>query len=175
MHISLRTHDALPAPEFERRGGRWEPHIHWIVPTHDEIESTFVQALLDKYASKVEAYSILPCLDGDTFCVELQFHDESVGDRCRTEYMRGFGKSGCVPKQKQARSQKAKKRLSSHRMYRLPDGELFFYFAKWDRHGNLVGKVHDDREGHLRNKIIHRSVLEEAELIPKGEEPWVIA
>ena len=54
MHISLRTHDALSAPDFERKGGRWAPHIHWIVPTCDDIESTFVQSLLDKYATDLE-------------------------------------------------------------------------------------------------------------------------
>lgn len=176
MAITLQIDTAITAQEFERRGGKWQPHIHWIVPTHDEIEANFVQALLDKYAADVESYSILPYLDDDTYCIELQFHDESVAERCRTEYIRGFGKGGCVPKQKQkqAPSKKAKKRLYTNRMYRLPDGEYFFYYEKWDHHGNLVGKVYDEIEGHLRNKILHRSVLEESVLIPKGEEPWVL-
>lgn len=178
MHISLRTHDALSAPDFERKGGRWAPHIHWIVPTCDDIESTFVQSLLDKYATDLEAYSILPVFDNDTFCVELQFHDESVGERCRTEYIRAFLKGGVVvARKKQAREglpTNARKRLFSHRMYRLPNGEMFFYYAKWDFHGNLVGKVYDEIEGNLRKKIIHRSVLEEAELVPRGKEPWVL-
>lgn len=59
-------------------------------------------------------------------------------------------------------------------MYRLPDGELFWYYALWDRHGNLIGKVYDSLNDCLRNEIVHRSVLESAELIPKGEEPWIL-
>lgn len=174
MPISLRTNHALTASEFERRGGDWNPQIHWIVPTNDEAVSTLVQSLLDKHATSIEAYSILLCFDNDTCSIELQFHDESVGERCQQQYIRGFRKGGCIPKQKQAQAKGAKKRVYSNRMYRLPDGECFFYFAKWDRHGNLVGKVLDDIEGHLRNKIVHRSILENSVLIPKGDEPWVL-
>lgn len=174
MAITFQIDTAITAEEFERRGGEWQPHTHWIVPTHDEIVAEFVQSLLDKYAADVQAYAVSRILDGDTYCVELQFHDDAIGEHCDREYKRGFSKGGVVPKQKQARSKKTKKRLYSHRMYRLPDGELFFYFAKWDGHGNLVGKVYDEIEDNLRNKIVHRSVLEESVLIPKGEEPWVL-
>src|SRR5690606_34969106 len=72
-------------------------------------------------------------------------------------------------------TKKTSKRLYLYRMYRLPDGEYFFYFGKWDSHGKLIGKVYDGSVDHLLNKIVHRSLLEESELIPKGEEPWVMA
>lgn len=174
MPVVFQFQDALSAPEFEKRGGKWNPHVHWIVPTNDEIEADFVQGLLDKYSKHVEAYFIQSVFDPETFCVELQFRDEEVAENCRKEYMRGFGKGGAVPKAKQALPKKAKKRLYKNRMYRLPDGQLFWYYALWDHHGNLIGKIKDELAGCLCNKIIHRSVLEEAEMLPKGEEPWIL-
>lgn len=173
MPVSFQFHDALSAPDFERQGGKWDPHVHWILPTNDEIEADFVQRLLNKYCEHVEAYFIHPVFDNDTFSVELQFCDQEIGKRCHREYMRGFGKGGAVPKAKQARPNKAKKRLYKNRMYRLPDGEMFWYYALWDHHGSLMGKIYDGINDRLQNKIVHRSVLESAELIPKGEEPWV--
>lgn len=172
MTISFKVHSALDAAEFVRRGGVWEPDIHIVVPVGDEIEAQFVQSVLDKYASHVETYAIGPCLDADTFSVELQFQDKAIAGQCRAEYRRGFGKGGVVPKAKQTRPQKAKKRLHKHRMYQLQDGELFWYYAKWDNHGNLVGKIYDPQDDRLHNKVIHRSVLEQAELVQKGDEPW---
>jgi hypothetical protein len=99
------------------------------------------------------------------------------------EYQAGFGKGGYVPKKKQALNVKSgpgpRKRLFKNRMYRLPSGQFFWYYALWDGHGNLVGKVEvldRPRRGGvpLGNKIIHRSALEEAELIPRGQEPWAL-
>lgn len=174
MTITFHIHDALSAPEFERRGGKWSPQIHLTVPTHDEIEAQFVQGLLDKYSEHVEAYFIAPVFDGQTYSVELQFRDDDVADRCAKEYRSGFGKGGAVPRAKQAKPKKATKRLLKNRMYRLPDGELFWFYAKWDGHGNLMGKICDPLEDCLHNKVVHRSVLESAEMIPKGEEPWVL-
>ena len=174
MTVSFKFQNAVNAPEFERRGNEWNPHVHWVVPTHDEIESGFVQKLLDEYSEHVEAFFITSVFDDQTLSVELQFRDDEIGERCHKEYMQGFGKGGVVALAKKAMQKKATKRLYKDRMYRLPDGEMFLYYALWDSHGNLVGKVAaaNDR---LENRIVHRSVLEQCECIPKGEEPWTIA
>lgn len=174
MALILPTRNALSAPEFERRGGEWEPHVHWIVPTHEPIEADFVQRLLDKYASDVEAYFAGPIFDEQTFCIELQFRDDDVGKRCSQEYLRAFRKGGEVVKAKQAMATKPKKRLYRRRMYRLPDGELYWYSMKFDGHGNLSGTVYNALEGEFEKKVVHRSVLEESDLIPKGKEPWAM-
>src|SRR5690606_4746785 len=76
---------------------------------------------------------------------------------------------------------KAKKRLYKHRMYILPDGTKFLYLSKWDHHGNLLGKVladagctvNDDGAIPLDNKIVHRSVVEQAALVPRGQERFI--
>jgi len=172
MPVCLKIKNALDAAEFTRRGGEWNPDVHIIVPNADEAESLFVQDLLDKNATDIESYAVAPCLGPDVFSVELQFRNKSVGNEFRKAYRRGFGKGGVVPKAKQTKSRAAKRRLPTHRMYKLRDGEFFWYFAKWDSHGNVVGKIYDPLADCLENKVVHRSVLEEAELVPKGEEPW---
>lgn len=174
MALKLPTGNALSATEFERRGGEWNPHVHWIVPTHEPIEASFVQRLIDEFASEVEAYSALPIFRKETFCIELQFRDDDVGKRCSQKYLRAFRKGGEVVKTKQALATKPKKRLYRNRMYRLPDGELFWYFMKYDGHGFLSGWVYNSLEDELETKVVHRSVLEQAELIRKGKEPWAM-
>lgn len=175
MAISFKSGNATDADSFVRRGGEWSPDIHWIVPTLDHIEADFVQQLLDKCASEVEVYAILPFLDSDTFSVELQFRNKSVADQCRAEYQKGFAKGGCVPKAKKAKPSTSRRRIFKNRMYRLGDGEFFWYFEKWDHHGNVIGKIYDPLDARLQNKIVHRSLLEDAELVPSGEEPWTPA
>ena len=84
------------------------------------------------------------------------------------------GKGGAVATMKKS----AVKRLLRNRMYILLDGTEFFYYARWDGHGNLIGKAltdvgfSPDEEGGipLENKIIHRSIVEEGHLVPVGNE-----
>jgi len=86
-------------------------------------------------------------------------------------------KTASVTKKKAA-SVKSRKRLYRNRMYILPDGTEFYYFARWDNHGNLVGKsLTEDgfslnEEGYLPvvSKIVHRSIVEEGDLVPLGNE-----
>ena len=141
--------------------------------------------MLDKYAEKVIAYHIEPVLTEGTFSIELQFaatpQGRAAARECLKECRRGHGKGGYVPQKKRQLNVTAKcsrrPRLQKNRMYRLRSGQLFWYFGLWDGHGNLVGKVVSDDQPFddgvpLENKIIHRSELEQAELIPKGKEPW---
>jgi hypothetical protein len=169
--LCLRTHDAVTAPELERGGGTWKPDTHWIVPLEEDIEREFVQSLLDKYASHLEAYSI--CKTLGAYCIELQFHDKELGEKCNTAYMKAFRKNGVVTNAKKALNTKPTKRIYKDRMYKLPDGKLFWYYATWDGHGNVVGRVEDENSDLLIKKVIHRSVVEDATLLRKGEEPWV--
>jgi hypothetical protein len=74
---------------------------------------------------------------------------------------------------KNGKRTKRRRRLLKHRMYRCGDGEYFWYFTKWDGEGNVVGKVYDPRYDCLRNKVVHRSLLEDAQLVGIGDEPWV--
>jgi hypothetical protein len=74
-------------------------------------------------------------------------------------------------------------------MYILPDGTEFFLFAKWDRHGNRMGKVLADKTikykngqespdlsdsqcESLDNHIVSETVLRDCLCLPKGWERW---
>ena len=169
--LRLNTFDAVTAPELEELGGTWKPNTHWIVPVEEDIERNFVQSLLDKYAPHLEAYFI--CEAVGSYCIELQFCDSDVGTQCNTEYLKAFRKNGVVTNAKKALDSKPTKRIYKNRMYALPDRTLYWYYAKWDGHGNVVGKVYDSLTGCLENKVVHRSVLEQSMLLRKGTEPWV--
>lgn len=170
--FELKNDQALDADTFVRRGGHWQPHTHWVVSLAEENEARFVQSLLDKYADHVETYAFSPWSD-DTFVIELQFLETQIGERCNDEYLKAFRKGGVITNLKKSMKRQATRRLYKHRMYRLPDGELFWYYALWDGYGNLIGKVYDTTTGHLRNKVVNRTVLEESDLIPAGQEPWL--
>jgi len=60
-------------------------------------------------------------------------------------------------------------------MYRLPDGEHFVFFGKWDAKTLLWGNVHDPVEDRLVIRIVQRSVLEQSALVPTKKEPWKCA
>ena len=175
--ISLKTGTAVHASELE---DKWAPQCHWIVQPGEPIEAEFVQSLLDKYGPQVKAYAISQF--GTSFCVELQFRDSTIGEQCNPEYVKGWRKGGTVATKKKAANGKSKKRLPCKRMYVLPDGTEFFYYARWDGHGNLIGKVltdaglSPDESGFVRleNKIVHRSVVENGILVPKGQERFRI-
>lgn len=176
--ITLKTGSAVHASHLQEK---WNPHCHWIVQSGEPIEAEFIQRLLDKYGPELKAYAINPCFGG-THCVELQFADSVVGKQCNQEYVRGWRKGGAVATKKKAVNSKARKRLPHSRMYILPDGTEFFYYARWDSHGNLIGKVlteagfepNNDGFTPLENRIVHRSVVEQGSLVPKGEERfWV--
>jgi len=177
----------VTAQEFETQGNYFSPDIHIIETPDDAAASEWTQYILDKYVDAVVAYHIAPMLGGFTFSIELQFAATADGRAtardCLKEYRSGFRKGGVVPRKKKLSKDVAaterKTRLFMHRMYRLPDGQFFWYFARWDRHGNLIGKVESIDQPHqggipLENRIIHRSDLEKAKLIPKGEEPWTL-
>lgn len=178
---------ALTADEFERQGRHFDSDIHIIETPADSASAEWIQHILDKYAAKVIAYYIAPVFGGGTFVVELQFaaspEGRAVAEECLKEYRRGFRKGGQVPKKKKELNAKRapgrRKQLLKHRMYRLSDGQFFWYYALWDGHGNVLGKVEvmgqPSKDGvPLTNKIVHRSELEAAELIPKGAEPWTL-
>lgn len=120
--LRLHTYDAVTAPEFERRGCRWRPDTHWIVPVEEDIEQEFVQSLLDKYAPHLEAYFIYEAVG--SYFIELQFCDSDIGTQCDTEYLKAFRKNGVVTNAKKARNSKPTKRLYKNRMYALPDRTL---------------------------------------------------
>lgn len=176
--ISLKTDSAVHMSNLK---GHWKPDCHWIVQPGEPIEAEFVQGLLDKYASEVRAYAI-SMIGGGVYCVALQFADPAVGERCNLEYRRGWRKGGGVAAKKKAANGHTKKRLPQNRMYILPDGTEFFYYGRWDQHGNLIGKVLTDvgyvvnKQGFipLENKIVHRSVVEQGTLVPKGKERFGI-
>lgn len=185
--LSFRSASAVTAEVFESQGNGFEPDIHIVVSTADEADSEWTQTILDKYAGAVIAYYVQPVFDQNTFSIELQFASTSEGRetarRCLSEYKSGFRRGGFVPKKKQQANINVltgrRRRLLTNRMYRLENGLYFWYFAKWDRHGNLCGKVDAccprGEDGHisLENKVVHRSELERAVLIPRGEEPWL--
>ena len=171
--ISLTTGSAVHARELTED---WKPQCHWIVQPGEPIEAEFVQGLLDKYGPEVKAYAITEF--GDSFCVELQFTDPAIGEQCNLDYVRGWRKGGKVALKKKAANSNSRKRLFRNRMYILPDGTDFFYYARWDGHGNLIGKVlteagtSPDEEGyiHFENMIVHRSIVEQGSLVPRGHE-----
>lgn len=175
--IALKTGNAVHASQLR---DQFEPQCHWMLQPGEPIEAEFVQGILDKYGPAVKAYSIMQI--GSSYCVELQFADPVVGEQCNREYVRGWRKGGVVATKKKAANGKARQRLLCHRMYILPDGTEFFYYARWDGHGNLIGKVladtrfsPDSPEGvPLQNRIVHRSVVEKGVLVPKGEERFSI-
>lgn len=105
-----------------------------------------------------------------------------MGKQCNQEYVRGWRKGGAVATKKKAAHLKSQKRLFRNRMYILPDGTEFFYYARWDGHGNLIGMALTDvgfspnEEGGipLENKVVHRSIVERGALVPTGNERfWV--
>lgn len=65
-----------------------------------------------------------------------------------------------------------RKRIYTLRMYRLPDGTLFFNAGLFDRSGNHWGHIRHITEDRLIFKVYPRSLLEESELIPWDQEPW---
>ena len=176
---------AVTAEVFVRQGNDFNPDIHIVATPGDTVAAEWTQRIINKYADMVRVYEIGSMFGTNTFVIELQFaatpEGRAVAQECLREYRRGFGKGGYVPLKKKALNARAKgekkNRLLKNRMYRLPDGQFYWYFGLWDGHGNLVGKVAaadpPSADGILlENKIIHRSQLEEAVLIPKGEEPW---
>jgi hypothetical protein len=169
--ITFKVGDALEAEKFEELGGVWNPDTHWIITPGEPIEAAYVQKVLDSFAEHIEAYAYAETFPG-SYCLELQFSDKAIAKACNQEYVKGWRKGGAVAKAKQAKREKAKKRLPKNRMYRLPDKTEFLYFGLWDGHGNLWGNTIDYETNRLTNKIVHRSMLEESELIPNGEEPW---
>lgn len=175
--ITLKTGSAVHATQLT---DEWKPQCHWIVQSGEPIEAEFVQNLLDKYGAQLKAYAVTPF--GSSHCVELQFVDSGVGEQCNQEYVRGWGKGGAVATKEKSASVKSRKRLLRNRMYILPDGTEFFYYARWDGHGNLIGKTltdvgfSPDEEGYipLEDRIVHRSIAEEGDLVPVGNERfWV--
>ncbi len=185
--LTFRSARAMAAKQFESQGNCFSPDIHIIASPDDTTAVEWTQQVLNKYADKVIAYHITPAVLGLAFSIELQFDSTPEGRatarECRREYTRWFGKGGVVARRKkQANAEPRsgrKPRLFVNRMYRLADGQLLWYFGRWDRYGNLVGKVESSdrpRQGHvpLENKIVNRSELEKAELIPRGEEPWTL-
>lgn len=179
---------AVTAEDFGRNGNSFAPDLHIIVMPEDVAAAEWTQHILDKYADKAIAYSVGPVFGNDTFVIELQFADTPAGrataKECVKEYKSGFRKGGDVARRKKeanARKDAGRRpRLLKHRMYLLPDGQYFWYFARCDHHGNVAGKVESvdrprDSDGSvwLENRIVHRSVLEQSQLIPKGQEPWV--
>lgn len=183
--LTFRPSNAVTAEQYERQGNTFEPEIHIGESLNDTIACEWTQHILDKYADEVVAYHIA-WMPGDSgISIELQFAATPAGeatlDECLTEYQSGFGKGGYVVKKKQAisKSETHKKvRLLRNRIYRLPSGQYFWYFGRWDRHGNVAGKVEsldrprEKRVVHLEDKIIRRVELENATLIPKDKEPW---
>lgn len=183
--LTFRPKNAVTAEQYESQGNTFDSDIHIIECPDDAISSEWTQHILDKYADEVVAYYIAPMLGDLGFSIELQFARTPAGRttarECRKEYLGGFRKGGYVPTRKQAisKSEAHKKvRLLMNRMYRLPSGQYFWYYGKWDGHGNLIGKVESiDRPRQndgipLENKIVRRTELEQATLIPKGDEPW---
>lgn len=65
-----------------------------------------------------------------------------------------------------------RKRIYKLRMYRLPDGTLFFNAGKFDGQGHYWGHIHHAIEDRLIFKVFHRSELEKCELVPWDQEPW---
>ena len=175
MPITFRKHKAVTAATFEKRGGEWNPHAHFVVPTHNEEEAKVVQDLLDRYGKDVEAYAIDTVGDAETFSIELQFRDDDVATKCLKEYRSSKNALKKRKKEtpKKAATSAAKKRLYKDRMYRLPDGELFWYYADWDAN-TAMGKVLDPLNGPraVTNKFYRREDLRECDVLPKGEEPW---
>src|SRR6185312_5085012 len=59
-----------------------------------------------------------------------------------------------------------------------PDGREFLLFGKWDQ-SRRIGKVVAGRttDGTLRlaNEMVDEDVLRKCRLVPKGEEPWMMA
>ena len=148
--ISLKIPpQALTAEEFEHRGNRFESDIHIIETPDDTVSSEWTQHILNKYGSEVSAYHVGTTFSPDSFVIQLQFPSTPEGrataQECLAEYRRGFEKGGYVPKKKQALNARKepgpRKRLYKRRMYRLPDGQSFWYYGLWDRHGNVIGKV----------------------------------
>ncbi len=171
--------EATTAPVFRLFAGKWEPTRHLVLMPQDPIVMEAELALIEAVAPHVEAYALKGAIAGQGLSLELQFKDEA-GDRFfRKEWQKRHGKGGRIPKAKQRLNKKTPKRLYVNRMYRFPDGEHFYYFAKWDGHGNLCGKVvcktNPDGSILLANKIVHRSALADAQLIPRGEEPWSLS
>ena len=180
------TASAITADAFQRQGNSFDPDIHIIATTEDAATAEWTQYILDKYADEVTVYSVMPAFGTDTFVIELQFADTPAGRatarECLREYKSGFRRGGAVVRKKKEVNTKTgpekRKRLLKDRMYLLPNGQYFWYYAHWDYHGNVIGKVAPiDRPGNggvpLESKIIHRSDLEKAEIVPKGQEPWL--
>lgn len=168
--ISFKVGTAVEASQFR---GVWNPQCHWIVTPEEPIEAAFIQSLLDKHGPHIVAYCIRPM--GSTQIVELQFGDDDVWKQCNHEYMKGWRKGGQVAVQKQALGKKATKRLYTDRTYILPDGTEFLYYALSDNHGYVIGKVVNELEQQLENRIEHRSVLEHSTVVPRGQERFWIA
>lgn len=65
-----------------------------------------------------------------------------------------------------------RKRIYKLRMYRLPDGTLFFNAGLFDGSGNHWGHIRHATEDRLIFKVHPRSLLEESVLVPWDQEPW---
>ena len=155
--IDAKTFEAKTAKEFR-------PTACVVVSTIDKLASERIQGLLDRFKDQIEAYAILQTLDDETYSIHLQFFDEKMSDE--------FHRSYNISLRNQPPKSKATKRLPKDRMYLLSTGERFWYYAKWDNRGQLVGKVLDGLNDCLVKKVVSRTELEIAELIPKGDETW---
>lgn len=177
--ISFKVGKAVTAQVYEQKGEEFDPQFHVIVTPVMELESEFVKKLLSKYTDHMVAYMVLH-LEGGSYCLEIQYDDDEIGQNLMAEYDKAFKKGGEIYEEKKKLKSKAKRRLICDRMYILEDGREFWYYGKWDNFGNLVGKVLSD-EGYrpnpkgkimLENMIIHRSRLENAQIVPIDKERW---
>ena len=65
-----------------------------------------------------------------------------------------------------------RKRIYMFRMYKLPDGQFFVYFGRWDAKTLLWGYAHDPVEDRLNFRIVLRNELEQGDLVPWKQQPW---
>ena len=76
---------AKTADAFQRAGGRWKPNQHYTGATADTNHIKAVQALIDKYATAIEAYHLYEPFPA-MYSLEMQFSDKESLIRCSDEY-----------------------------------------------------------------------------------------
>jgi hypothetical protein len=91
------------APVFVRRGGNWEPEVHF-TGTVGEVEHLgLIASLIAVHRGAIVAYFLYLPFPG-TFSLELQFGDEEATRACLTEYRSAFGPGGRLRSPKKRKS-----------------------------------------------------------------------
>lgn len=82
---------APTATEYEAKGGKWEPQLHFTGQLTQK-ETKAVQAIIDRHKDGLVAYHYCTTFGGKMYSLELQWASDEAAKKnmmaCRREYMK---------------------------------------------------------------------------------------